>query len=161
MLLLCSSSFEFLVPSTLRLHCFLFRQALPVDRRPTPASIRGGGAIKAYHAGESIDNIMWWMRIRTQEHTPAALTGTCGRQSHEPIVRASLVEDSDSRRFVFAAREAPGVPPPCCAHSSSLLNPYRQKWPECVGGWSSRGLMVGTRPHLVRGFSREKQAASA
>eukprot|EP00438_Fugacium_kawagutii_P014015 Skav204090 [mRNA] locus=scaffold3129:371114:378324:+ [translate_table: standard] len=44
---------------------------LPKTGRPTPASIRGGGAILAYQRGEPIQDIMWRMRVtnqRTLEH---------------------------------------------------------------------------------------------
>eukprot|EP00438_Fugacium_kawagutii_P027967 Skav216357 [mRNA] locus=scaffold3700:118:7863:+ [translate_table: standard] len=37
--------------------------AIPSSQRPTPASIRGGGAIYAYQLGEPIQNIMWRMRV--------------------------------------------------------------------------------------------------
>jgi len=39
---------------------------MPKDLRPTPASIRGGGAIVAYQKGEHIQDIMWRMRIQSQ-----------------------------------------------------------------------------------------------
>eukprot|EP00438_Fugacium_kawagutii_P035715 Skav234674 [mRNA] locus=scaffold1131:475680:480491:- [translate_table: standard] len=39
---------------------------VPEPHRPTPASIRGGGAILAYQRGEHITDIMWRMRISTQ-----------------------------------------------------------------------------------------------
>eukprot|EP00438_Fugacium_kawagutii_P021961 Skav208057 [mRNA] locus=scaffold1124:175499:180298:- [translate_table: standard] len=44
---------------------------MPGTSRPTPASIRGGGAIVAYQRGEPIQDIMWRMRVtnqRTLEH---------------------------------------------------------------------------------------------
>eukprot|EP00438_Fugacium_kawagutii_P023574 Skav201069 [mRNA] locus=scaffold963:3259:3858:+ [translate_table: standard] len=44
---------------------------VPKNLRPTPASIRGGGAIVAYQRGEAIQNLMWRMRVtsqRTLEH---------------------------------------------------------------------------------------------
>ena len=40
--------------------------AMPEDLRPTPASIRGGGAIVAYQKGEHIQDIMWRMRVQSQ-----------------------------------------------------------------------------------------------
>lgn len=39
---------------------------IPLPQRPTPASIRGGGAILAYQRGEHIQDIMWRMRVSTQ-----------------------------------------------------------------------------------------------
>ena len=39
---------------------------IPAELRPTPASIRGGGAILAYHRGETISNILWRMRLVSQ-----------------------------------------------------------------------------------------------
>ena len=39
---------------------------IPAELRPTPASIRGGGAILAYHRGEAISNILWRMRLVSQ-----------------------------------------------------------------------------------------------
>ena len=36
---------------------------VPKSRRPTPASIRGGGAILAYKRGEPISDILWRMRL--------------------------------------------------------------------------------------------------
>eukprot|EP00438_Fugacium_kawagutii_P000176 Skav214254 [mRNA] locus=scaffold2045:416029:421014:- [translate_table: standard] len=44
---------------------------VPRVQRPTPASIRGGGAILAYQRGENIQDLMWRMRVtsqRTLEH---------------------------------------------------------------------------------------------
>lgn len=40
--------------------------AMPKMLRPTPASIRGGGAIAAYQRGEPIQDIMWRMRVLNQ-----------------------------------------------------------------------------------------------
>lgn len=39
---------------------------IPKSSRPTPASIRGGGAIQAYRRGESIQSILWRMRLVSQ-----------------------------------------------------------------------------------------------
>ena len=39
---------------------------IPVELRPTPSSIRGGGAIMAYKRGEPINNILWRMRLVAQ-----------------------------------------------------------------------------------------------
>ena len=39
---------------------------VPRSDRPTPASVRGGGAILAYRRGEPVANIMWKMRISHQ-----------------------------------------------------------------------------------------------
>ena len=39
---------------------------MPRQLRPTPASIRGGGAIVAYQKGEPIQDIMWRMRVQSQ-----------------------------------------------------------------------------------------------
>ena len=39
---------------------------VPKQMRPTPASIRGGGAIMAYQRGETISDIMWRMRVSSQ-----------------------------------------------------------------------------------------------
>ena len=39
---------------------------VPKTSRPTPASVRGGGAIQAYRRGENIQNILWKMRILQQ-----------------------------------------------------------------------------------------------
>ena len=39
---------------------------IPKDVRPTPASVRGGGAIMAYKRGEPIANILWKMRLVSQ-----------------------------------------------------------------------------------------------
>ena len=36
---------------------------VPLYLQPTPASVRGGGAIAAYRRGESLQNIMWRMRL--------------------------------------------------------------------------------------------------
>lgn len=36
---------------------------VPLGKRPTPASVRGGGAIAAYRRGKPIADIMWGMRI--------------------------------------------------------------------------------------------------
>ena len=41
----------------------LIALGVPRDLQPTPASIRGGGAIAAYHRGEDIPSIMWRMRL--------------------------------------------------------------------------------------------------
>ena len=40
---------------------------VPASCRPTPSSIRGGGAILAYRRGESIQNILWRMRLTSQK----------------------------------------------------------------------------------------------
>jgi hypothetical protein len=39
---------------------------IPGAQRPTPASIRGGGAILAYRRGEPIADILWRMRLASQ-----------------------------------------------------------------------------------------------
>ena len=39
---------------------------IPKQVRPTPASVRGGGAIMAYKRGEPIANILWKMRLVSQ-----------------------------------------------------------------------------------------------
>ena len=44
----------------------LIRLGIPKLSRPTPASIRGGGAIQAYRLGESIPSILWRMRLMSQ-----------------------------------------------------------------------------------------------
>jgi hypothetical protein len=41
----------------------LFALHVPKHLQPTPASLRGGGAIAAYRRGESIQSIMWRMRL--------------------------------------------------------------------------------------------------
>ena len=41
----------------------LDRLGIPKGNRPTPASIRGGGAIAAYRKGESISSLCWRMRL--------------------------------------------------------------------------------------------------
>ena len=40
---------------------------VPKRFRPTPSSIRGGGAILAYRRGESIQSILWRMRLMNQQ----------------------------------------------------------------------------------------------
>lgn len=40
---------------------------VPISCRPTPSSIRGGGAILAYRRGEAIQNILWRMRLTSQK----------------------------------------------------------------------------------------------
>ena len=40
--------------------------AVPKSHRPTPAGVRGGGAILAYKRGEPIQDIMWRMRLVSQ-----------------------------------------------------------------------------------------------
>ena len=49
---------------------------VPMGDRPTPASVRGGGAILAYRRGETISNIMWKMRIVHQPTLEAYLQET-------------------------------------------------------------------------------------
>eukprot|EP00435_Cladocopium_sp_Y103_P033667 s2641_g8.t1 len=44
----------------------LISLGVPKVSRPTPASIRGGGAIAAYRRGESIQSILWRMRLVAQ-----------------------------------------------------------------------------------------------
>ncbi len=47
------------------------RLEVPKEKRPTPSSIRGGGAIRAYQEGESVLNLLWRMRLShlpTLEH---------------------------------------------------------------------------------------------
>ena len=39
---------------------------VPKRRRPTPASIRGGGAMQAYRPGKSLQSILWRMRLISQ-----------------------------------------------------------------------------------------------
>eukprot|EP00438_Fugacium_kawagutii_P018528 Skav213254 [mRNA] locus=scaffold1311:39874:44557:+ [translate_table: standard] len=39
---------------------------IPVPKRPTPASVRGGGAIAAYRRGKPIQDLLWAMRISSQ-----------------------------------------------------------------------------------------------
>lgn len=52
---------------------------IPKEQRPTPASIRGGGAIVAYQRGEHIQDIMWRMRVSSQS-TRALSSGDGSRQ---------------------------------------------------------------------------------
>eukprot|EP00434_Breviolum_minutum_P008186 symbB.v1.2.007217.t1/scaffold441.1/size205278/4 len=49
---------------------------VPRTDRPTPSSVRGGGAILAYRRGEAIGNIMWKMRISHQATLEAYLQET-------------------------------------------------------------------------------------
>ena len=58
---LSSSAFRY------RWEKILDRLEMPRPARPTPASVRGGGAILAYRRGEPIHNIMWRMRIVQQQ----------------------------------------------------------------------------------------------
>ena len=44
----------------------LDRLLVPKDNRPTPASIRGGGAVIQYRRGTQISEIMWKMRLVSQ-----------------------------------------------------------------------------------------------
>ena len=41
----------------------LFALGIPKHQQPTPGSLRGGGAIAAYRRGESLQSIMWRMRL--------------------------------------------------------------------------------------------------
>eukprot|EP00438_Fugacium_kawagutii_P028528 Skav222525 [mRNA] locus=scaffold2875:50542:57914:+ [translate_table: standard] len=50
----------------LRWDSLLEELKVPREQRPTPASIRGGGAIVAYQRGEPIQDIMWRMRVSSQ-----------------------------------------------------------------------------------------------
>ncbi len=54
----------------------LDRLEMPRPMRPTPASVRGGGAILAYRRGEPINNIMWKMRIVQQQTLESYLQET-------------------------------------------------------------------------------------
>lgn len=49
---------------------------LPRADRPTPSSVRGGGAIAAYRRGETIQGIMWKMRIINQSTLESYLQET-------------------------------------------------------------------------------------
>ena len=49
---------------------------LPRSDRPTPSSVRGGGAIAAYRRGETIQGIMWKMRIINQSTLESYLQET-------------------------------------------------------------------------------------
>ncbi len=49
---------------------------IPKGLRPTPASVRGGGAIMAYRRGEQIANIMWKMRLLNQQTLESYLQET-------------------------------------------------------------------------------------
>eukprot|EP00438_Fugacium_kawagutii_P035056 Skav236663 [mRNA] locus=scaffold338:109507:114366:- [translate_table: standard] len=40
--------------------------SIPPQQRPTPASVRGGGAILAYRRGEPVADILWRMRLTSQ-----------------------------------------------------------------------------------------------
>lgn len=54
-----------------RWDALLVELQVPESQRPTPASIRGGGAIFAYQKGESVQDILWRMRLSslpTLEH---------------------------------------------------------------------------------------------
>eukprot|EP00438_Fugacium_kawagutii_P028398 Skav205711 [mRNA] locus=scaffold608:39645:43142:- [translate_table: standard] len=46
---------------------------VPKLLRPTPASVRGGGAILAYRRGEPISDILWRMRLSSQQTLSAYL----------------------------------------------------------------------------------------
>jgi hypothetical protein len=53
---------------------------VPKHLQPTPASIRGGGAIAAYRPGESIQSILTWrMRLLSLGSLESfLLAGACG-----------------------------------------------------------------------------------
>lgn len=79
---------------------------VPRTDRPTPSSVRGGGAILAYRRGEAIGNIMWKMRISHQATLEAYL--------QETVADSLLVRWSDQcgNRIRAAATFFPYSPQP-------------------------------------------------
>ena len=67
-----------LSPSAFRFRWERIMDALliPKNLRPTPASVRGGGAIMAYRRGEPIANILWRMRLLNQQTLESYLQET-------------------------------------------------------------------------------------
>ena len=45
----------------------LFWLDIPADSKLTPGSLRGGAAVNAYKAGKTVPDIMWAMRLRSQQ----------------------------------------------------------------------------------------------
>ena len=84
------SSFSFFIRS--RWEKVLFALKVPKHLQPTPASIRGGGAIAAYRPGESIQSIlMWRMRLLSLGSLESfLLAGACGWEFYGEVAKSRI-----------------------------------------------------------------------
>ena len=87
------SLFQF-SPAAFRTRWEKILTALRVPRscRPTPSSIRGGGAIMAYRRGEAIQNILWKMRLTSMKTLESYL-----QELAADSILAQLLESSKKR----------------------------------------------------------------
>ena len=81
---------------------------VPKRCRPTPASIRGGGAIQAHRRGESLQSILWRTRLMSQSTLESYLQELAAES-----FLVQLPESADDRirlvsSFFSFALESPG-----------------------------------------------------
>ena len=93
---------------------------LPRHLRPSPASIRGGGAVMAYRKGESIPSILWRMRLLNQATLESYL-----QELAADSMLVQLPETSKSRIRFMASFFTRAMPPCWSKHCTSIAY---QRW---------------------------------
>lgn len=81
---------------------------VPPVLRPTPASIRGGGAILAYRRGESVQSILWRMRLKSQVTLESYLQELAAEGSLNQMPERTKERIKFASSFYFAALKSPG-----------------------------------------------------
>lgn len=81
---------------------------IPPVLRPTPASIRGGGAILAYRRGESVQSILWRMRLKSQVTLESYLQELAAEGSLNQMPERTKERIKFASSFYFAALKSPG-----------------------------------------------------
>eukprot|EP00438_Fugacium_kawagutii_P031232 Skav211063 [mRNA] locus=scaffold314:129393:143003:- [translate_table: standard] len=81
---------------------------VPKAVRPTPASIRGGGAISAYRKGESIQSIMWRMRLVSQSTLESYLQELAAESFLTQLPESAKSRIRFFASFYFHALQSPG-----------------------------------------------------
>ena len=86
----------------------LIRLGVPKLSRPTPASIRGGGAIQAYRRGGSIPSILWRMRLVSQTTLESYLQELAAESFLLQLPEAAKDRIRFSSSFFSIALSSPG-----------------------------------------------------
>ena len=81
---------------------------VPSVLRPTPASIRGGGAILAYRRGEPVQSILWRMRLKSQVTLESYLQELAAEGSLGQMPQRTKDRIKFASSFYFAALKLPG-----------------------------------------------------
>ena len=81
---------------------------VPSVLRPTPASIRGGGAILAYRRGEAVQSILWRMRLKSQVTLESYLQELAAEGSLGQMPQRTKDRIKFASSFYFTALKLPG-----------------------------------------------------